>query len=346
MNYRLEKLTPHNSQIWEEFNNNSNEGTFFHSIKWMEIVGNIELMKQNCFLVFRENELIGILPFIQSRKKFFNGLDPLPHTEFNHCIISDHHDPYILPFILEKFQKKCSYIAINTLHQELLNSIRKFQKFPFLTYGNLVINLKKYPPDRIWGSFSAKKGQRKFIRRFDEHGFTIKEITSQDDLKLFYKYYAKNIEHIGGNLQLYSHFDILWNKLFPNDMRITLLSKDNLIAGGLLLLKFTPQKKVYFNYLALNRDLENTFHPTYSLFWEGINWAWNSGFEEISLGGQDLELSNPRYRLKMDFGADFIPNYSKIISLSRFFTIAYRCHSSMMNIQHFLKDRIWDTRQG
>jgi lipid II:glycine glycyltransferase (peptidoglycan interpeptide bridge formation enzyme) len=109
-------------------------------------------------------------------------------------------------------------------------------------------------------------------------------------------------------------------------MRITLLSKKSLIAGGLLMFPNKLKKTVYFSYLSLNRNLPNTYHPTYYLWWEAINWAWNNNYENISLGAQYFDENNPRYRIKNEFGAKFKPIYSKLISLKKIFTLGYKCY--------------------
>ena len=338
MNYHIERLNDDNSRKWEEFNNKSGEGSFFHTLKWKEILEQLESVNPQYFLLFNKSDLMGIVPCIEHNIPFFKGYIPIPHTDFNNCIFHEE-NPFILKFLLEKFkERKCSFGAFNTLNQDIFN-IPLFPKFSFSDFGNLVIDLNIFPPDRIWENLWPKK--RQIIRRFEKQGFTIKEITSLDELKLFYKFYAQNIEHLSGTLQPYSHFTLLWNKLFPDDMRITLMLKNESVAGGTLIFKHVPQKTVYYNYLALNRGLEGAHSQTYFLIWDIINWAWNNGFRKISLGRQPYaDVLNPRYRIKTDFGANFIPMYSKIFSLSKVFTIGYRCNRSIKNIQHYLKPRI------
>jgi lipid II:glycine glycyltransferase (peptidoglycan interpeptide bridge formation enzyme) len=117
-------------------------------------------------------------------------------------------------------------------------------------------------------------------------------------------------------------------------MRITLLSKNSTVAGGLLMFTYKPQKTVYFQYLSLNRTLPNTYHPTYYLFWEAINWAWNNNYEKISFGPQHLDENNPRYRIKNEFGGNFEPIYSKMIPLTNLFTLGYK-GKQYLNRLHF-----------
>ena len=38
MEFHIEELNKDNTQLWEKFNLESDEGTFFHTIKWKKIL--------------------------------------------------------------------------------------------------------------------------------------------------------------------------------------------------------------------------------------------------------------------------------------------------------------------
>jgi hypothetical protein len=337
--YYLEKLDPDNEDTWEEFNKNSVEGSLFHSLKWKQIVDTTTTYKTHYFLLFKNNRVTGIFPFIEENIRYFKGLVPLKGYGHHNAIISEYHDPSVIQNILTEFQKvtihqkKISFVCLSTLHQETIDIIQNFPTYPYHDDGNVILNLNEFPPDKIWDSFSRKKGQRKYIRRFDENGFRATEINSLDDLKTFYKYYKENIDFIGGNPEFFSHFTELRNTLSSSDeIRIVLLSKDSTVAGGSLILTWKPQKTVYLQYLSLNRNLENYYSPSWYLYWEAINWAYTNKYEKVSFGLQHLDENNPRYRLKKEFGGTFEPIYSKMIPLSKMFTIG-------LNVKKFIDGR-------
>jgi len=331
-NYYIDRLNDNNAAKWEEFNNNSNEGTFFHSLKWKQILENTSDFRTHYFLLFKNSSVFGIFPFVEHKIHLFKGL--FPFQEFsghNHIIIRDFNDPSAIQYTIKelpklmRIQKKISFIRFASLHKETLDNLKNYSILIHENPGNMILNLRESPPEKIWENFSAKKGQKKFIRRFDEKGYCATEINSYDDLKLFYKYYFENINFIGATPHAFSHFTDLQHNLSSDEMRITLLSKDATVAGGLLMFPYKPKKTVYFEYLSLNRNLPNTYHPTYYLWWEAINWAWNNNYEKISFGAQPSDENNPRYRIKKDFGGDFEPIYSKIIPLTRTFTTGCKC---------------------
>ena len=129
---------------------------------------------------------------------------------------------------------------------------------------------------------------------------------------------------INGDTLPLTFFQKLLETYSRDEMRVTLLSKGDIYAGGLLTFIHPASKTAYFEYLSLNRSLPNTYHPTYPLFWEGLNWAWNSGHQKISFGRQRMDPENARFRIKADFGAEYVPIHSSVILFSKTTSLLYR----------------------
>ena len=262
-NYHIEKLNDNNAAKWEEFNINSNEGTFFHSLKWKQILENTSNYKTHYFLLFKNSSVFGIFPFAEHKIHVFKGLFPFQFSGHNNSIIRDFNDPSTIEYIIKELPKlmrapkKISFIGFASLHKETIDNIKNYSVLIPDNPGNMILDLRRSPPEKIWENFTAKKGQRRFIRRFDETGFCTTEINSNDDLKLFYKYYSENINFIESIPHTFSHFTDLRDNLSSDEIRITLLSKDTTVAGGMLMFPFKPKKTVYFEYLSLNRNLPN-----------------------------------------------------------------------------------------
>jgi hypothetical protein len=329
--YHLEYLNTDNAEKWEEFNNNSPEGSFFHSLKWKQLYEKTSGFRTHYFLLFKNGRVFGIFPFLERISYSIKGLIPIPEDGFHYAILQDYSDPAAISHAIQEFQlihgkkKKFSYVYLSSLNKKIFDTVKNYPTPLSADNGNMILNLQEFPPEKIWENFSAKKGQRKFIRRFEETGYRLTEIHSHDGLKPVYKYYEENIQFIGGSLRPFSHFTDLWNTLSSDEMRTTLLSKESTIAGGLLMFIHKPQKTVYLQYLSLNRNLPTTYHPSYYLFWEAINWAWDNNYEKISFGSQHLDEKNPRYRIKNEFGGNFEPIYSKMIPLTKSFSLGYTC---------------------
>ena len=324
--YRLERLNDGNEEKWEEFNKNSPEGSFFHGLKWTQIAEQSSGVKRHYFLLYKDEDVFGIFPFIEDKIHVFRGLRTARDPKILPAILKDSGDPHAMNSVIRDLQKvtidgkKISFIRVSTLHEEMLNTITTHPRLPWKTEGGMVLNLLEFPPEKIWNTFSAKKGERKFIRRFEKDGFALTEANSPEDLALFYKYYQENISHIKGRLQPFSRFSKLWNSL-SDEIRITLLSKGSVFAGGMFQLLDSHRKTVHTMYLSLNRNLPTNYHPPYYLWWEAINWAYANRYEKVSLGGEHLDENNPRYRMMYDLGARFEPTYSAMIPLTKIFTL-------------------------
>ena len=327
--YHLERLNEDNAARWEEFNSRSAEGSIFHSLKWKRIAEKTSGISSEYYILSDGDEVVGLFPFVDHKIHLFHGLIPANNPMSLHAILKDFTDPSIMPYVIRELQnlyqdQKISFISLSSLHQEMLDAITIHPLFPYGGDGDMIIDLMRSPPEKIWNSFSSPK--RKMIRRFERHGFEITEVRCEEELRLFYNYYEANINHIGGTLQPYSTIVDLWNT-FSDDIRVTLLSKGSLVAGGLLQLRDRPRKTVHSVYLSLNRGLLDKYTPTYYLDWEAVNWAFENNYERFSFGleySSDLNENNPRYRLKRSFRAEFKPVFSALIPLTRLFSIGVR----------------------
>ncbi len=323
MGYSIQELSEENAGAWEEFNNRCSGGTFNHALKWKNVLENAFNINLKYWILWRGQKPVGIFPLRNRTIAFLKGLDTIPHSECNSILLDDDFNPEDLDDVLSLFASKYSFLFLNMDKQTLSDHIG-YDHYPFDNTGNMVLNLQQNPPDSIWDNFPAKKGQRKFIRRFDEKGFKIHEIRQQEEIGSFYQYYAENLMRINGEILPITFFQKLLETFSPHEMRVTSLSKGDIYAGGLLTFLHPVSKTAYFQYLSLNRNLPNTYHPTYYLFWEGLNWAWDNGYEKIFFGRQKLDPNNTRFRIKADFGAEHVPIHSRIVLLSKKAAVLYR----------------------
>lgn len=330
--YHLEPLSNGNSHEWDAFNNTSPEGTTFHSLAWKSIVERHSPQRARYFLLFNESEVTGILPFIEHDVPFLRGFVPPTNPQQLSAILKEYHDPLAAGSAVDGLKRTGSggrgpsYVCISSPHEETLDAIAHLPLFPWGEGGDMVLDLVERPPEAVWSSLSSKK--RKMLHRFERDGFTISEVQSIEDLHRFYRGYEENIRHIGGTLRPFSFFLDQWNTM-PGELRITLLSKGPIDAGGLLVHRDDRRKKVYTTYLALNRDLPNQYSPSYYLWWEALCWARENHFEKVSFGSQRLDEQNPRYRVKYSLGARFEPVHSRMLPLTPSFCMILKARRRM-----------------
>jgi hypothetical protein len=97
MDLHIERLNNDNIELWEDFNQTMDDGTFYHTTKWKRI---LELLgyTPHYYLVFDGDETVAICPFFEFNIKSFKGITSLPDSDYNHLIIKDN-DPSIINFI-------------------------------------------------------------------------------------------------------------------------------------------------------------------------------------------------------------------------------------------------------
>ena len=331
MNFRIEELDDTNIKLWEEFNHEMDEGTFFHTTKWKQILeslGNIPYY----FLIFDDYRPVGICPFFETRIKGFKGIATLPLSDYNHIIVRDN-DPSIINFIRKELEliakkKSWSFVIFNSLDKNFENKLNT-SFFPNYSIGTMVLDIEKLNPDKIWNEiFTKKRKQRTYINRFKTEGFQIREIKTIKDLKTFYKYYIKNIKHINGIEYPFSHFMDLYELYFPKNLHMNLLYKGDFIAGGSINFLDEPKKTIHLRYLAFNRDMPLRYRVPYIIIWDAIKKADKIGFKKVSLGSTANDKDHPGYKLKRNFGSNYENTYSILMPTSKLFKLGYKIYTS------------------
>ncbi len=326
MAYSIELLSEDTADQWEEFNNQSGGGTPFHSLRWKQVLEDVFHPKLRYYLILNEREVVGISPWAERSALNFQGLVSIPHSEMNGIVLDDTFDADHFNEILSLFAKKYSFLHFNTCNSALLDGIR-FTHVPGEDTGHMVTDLRSSPPDTIWAGLS--KNVRYAIRTFEKDGFEVSEINRPDGLDDFYRHYSGNMTHINGTILPLAFFERLL-ELFPDEVRVTVLSRDGLFAGGSLALLDPARKVFYGNYLAINRDLPNRYTPAYYIMWESINWAWKNGYEKLSSGRQKLAPDNPRFRNKAKFGAEHLSIHSRVVLLSKPMLVSYKVKEMLL----------------
>ncbi|WP_250986898.1 GNAT family N-acetyltransferase [Methanoculleus oceani] len=278
------------------------------------------------YLILNEQEVVGISPWAERSALNFLGLVSIPHSEMNGIVLDDTFNADHFNEILSLFAKKYSFLHFNTCNPALLDGIR-FTHVSGEDTGHMMTDLRSSPPDAIWAGLSKRTKQA--LRTFENDGFEVSEINHPDELDDFYRYYSGNMTHINGKILPLAFFEKLLEQ-FPDEIRVTALTRNDLFAGGSLAL-LDPARKIYYgNYLAINRDLPNRYTPSYHIMWESINWAWKNGYEKLSSGRQKLEPGNPRFRYKAKFGAEHLPIHSNLVLLSKPMLVSYKIREMLL----------------
>ncbi|MCM2465675.1 hypothetical protein DIC75_05000 [Methanoculleus sp. CWC-02] len=325
MTYSIELLSQSNAHRWEEFNCRCREGTPFHSIRWKNILEDVLKLRLRYYLILDGGKVVGICPFVKRSMKLFRGLSSIPRSEYSNILLDDTFNADHISEILSLFANKYSFLSFNTYDSALPDRIG-YVNVPNEDGCNILLDLDQTPPETIWEEILSKDERYK-VSRFEKGGFTVQEVGKGQDMEKFYQYYRENLSHIKGYILPFTFFERLLDSFSPDEVRVAIVTNNGVFAGGNLTLLDPARKTAYFQYLALNRDLPNKYSPSYYLSWEGINWAWENGYEKISFGREKLD--NPRVRSKAKFGAEPVPIHSRVVLLSKTASLLYQLRQTV-----------------
>jgi hypothetical protein len=176
---------------WEKFVANSSKGTFFHTLKWKEVLEK-SFSFESLYLVIRDSNdtLIGVCPFFITKKLWpFKVLDSLPESDLGGLLIKEEYKKEAAYLLRDYFKelssdKGITYVKMGLSDRELCECLKTKTSRVDINFGTMILDLKEKPIDFIWNEVFKQK-QRKYIKRFEHDGFKTKEVESEDDLKKF-----------------------------------------------------------------------------------------------------------------------------------------------------------------
>jgi len=302
----VEKLK--NESEWETFLQGSPEGTFYHSLKWKEVIKKSFAHSAIYLTIKDENGMIvGICPGFILNSMHTKIYYSTPYSDYGGPVIARHCIKQASLSLRGFLQSLCPNKDIAyTKFCIMDDKLGRFFKSPLgivdTSKGIIEIDLKDTPSDVIWKKTFSKSRRRK-IRLIERDGFQAQEARTKSDLRDFYDLYYKNMKYIGASPYPYKFIENMWDILYPENLRIWLLEQDRRIAGDLF---FKDGQKSYAAYVGLDRKHVRLVHEAINyLIWKEIQKAEEEGRRYVSLGGTPSDPENPYYVQKMIFGGSF-----------------------------------------
>ena len=338
MDYRAVELSESNASDWEGLNENSPQGSLFHTLKWKRLLEESfrKYATTRYFLIYQDHRPVALCPFFERRSWGFKNLASLPDSglnPWNHVVM---HEQGCAPDeCLEIFEdiaksKNMAYVAFGIL-EEQRSAIARFGVPVYSADGSMVLDLSENPPDQIWKhTFHHRHSPRQKIRHFERDGFKLDCLASRESLDLFYPYYAANLKRIGGRSYPLSYFEKLlanFSERSPDNVMLIILHKDRCVAGGLLALFWDARKTLYLRYFSLNRSLPSRYTPVYPLYWHAIKEAFRMGCRVVDFGVTPADPSDVHHKTKAEFGCHYLPKFRAVLPTSRLFKLLHRGYS-------------------
>jgi hypothetical protein len=295
---------------WEDFLQFSADGTFYHSLKWKDVVEKSFHDSPTYLTIRNSNGIVGICPgFIQASKhtKIYSSM---PYSDYGGPVIVRDSLEQASHLLREYLQRFCStlgvaYLSINFVHdnETFFGSPKGYVD---TSQGTVEIDLGATSSDFLWSSLFSSNRRRKIMRH--ERRYTIEQARTKSDLRDFYSVYCQNLKYIGGHPYPYEFLENMWTLLYPQNLRIWLVGKEEPVGGKLVL---KDSKGSYSLLLGIDRAAAGTPSIYELLVWKEIQAAEEDGCRYVSLGGTPSDPRDPYHLRKVSFGGSF--NQQKVV---------------------------------
>jgi hypothetical protein len=250
---RVEELN--NAKEWEKFVCSSDAGTFYHSLKWKEVIER-SFAHRALYLVARSTDgrLVGVLPGFITQSFCIAIYDSIPYSDYGGPIIDPLYSPHaslaMLGFLRDlSLSRALAYARLRVTSKSLVGLLRSQGVYAESTMGAMEIDLAKTPSKLIWDNVFSSSRRKKF-RQMERRGFQVREAHTKSDLRIFYNLYLKNMTYLDAHPYPFSFMEAVWDKLFPSFIRIRILENRKPLAAKLF---FRLARKSFSAYVGIDR---------------------------------------------------------------------------------------------
>ena len=310
MSITVRKYNSSDLQIWDEFVENSNNGTIFHSRKFL-CYHSKERFIDNSLIFEKKGKIISIFPGALKQKGDRTSLISHPGSSMGSCVV-----PKNLAFVdaLKLTEKLVSYaledgidriqitlppIIYNKRISQYLDFAYQKSGFIYLKREVTSILFLENNIEKILGKF--KSNHRTAVRKAEKSGIQIRQ---SEDFSAFFSILEKNLS-IRHNVKPTHTLEeiLLLKKLFPEKINLFgAFFKKEMIAG---VINFVVNSKVVLAFYISHVEKHQEIRPINLLFYKIFKWAIQNQLQIFDFGIFTIN-ENPNLglaRFKENFGA-------------------------------------------
>ena len=323
---KVRRLTSADIPAWNQFVSNCSQGTFFHRAEWREVFEGSLGHTTHYLLVEAGGEIRGVLPLVHIRSRFFsNLLSSLPFLAYGGFLAGEAAAADLLESEAQAIGEELGVDFI-----EFRNREEAQQDWP--TKPGYVTFRKEIPDTADESLKMIPRKQRAMIRKGIGHGL---ESRVEKNLDNFYPIFSESYRNLGTPVLSRKYFDAI-RQAFGPDCEVMTIFKDGSAVASVMSYYFGDEVIPYYGgSLPIARSLmANDF-----MYWELMRRASESGIRVFDYGRSregtgsyrfkkhrgftpeplhyqyklirqkampDLSPGNPKYRLAMQFGNDYL----------------------------------------
>jgi CelD/BcsL family acetyltransferase involved in cellulose biosynthesis len=319
---------------WEDFVV-KNHGTALQSWAWRDVGGSTSNKPR--YLVCRDAKgaLRAVCPFFLVKSgRYLYTLSSLPSTiEGGPLFASDVGDVSLEMESLRRsirfsIWKRIGSLQVSVYDKRVVNALLASGHPHRIEWGVFILDLRTVSLDRIWTGLFDNEDRRN-IKYFDSLGCSLRIAETDRDYDEFLALENESMQR-RGHFQLPREILARFRSSFGENFRLLeVVSPDGGLVAAVTLLSNPDKTMVHWTHVGYvqNRSSKSAY---YYAIWKLVNWASAEGFRYVDLGGTRPDPTDPVYKVKRRFGADFFPIYTFAVPVSsRLLSIAKRFHASV-----------------
>jgi len=268
---------------WDEFVENNPQGTFFHLLKWRDVIAN-NFGYEPFYLYAEEGrEIVAVLPlFLMKSLLFGRSLVSIPMGIYGGVVSrTQEADKLLLRKARELVHRhRVSYLEIrgNPHAEDGDFSLDQNDDFRFKRTDCHVTFIREIDPKEENNLARIPRKQRRMIRQAQKHGLG----SSMDDNRLreCFRIYAESLRNLGTPIYSYKYFQDLKNT-FGDQCRILVVEYHGKLIAGVLSFFYKDQVLPYYG-----GSLPNYRHlaPNDFMYWELLSFGAANGYRVFDFG--------------------------------------------------------------
>ncbi len=252
--FKIEYLKKTDYPLWDEFVESSPQGTFFNSVKWLQILSSVYNRTLRILVCKNKTEIRAGIIFFENKRFTWKLITPVFLLPFNGPLFADNQNIkyqksiadnlHLSQLIIDKLHQDYNYIVLDTHYST--NDVRSFlwQNFSTKPIYSYLCNIDK----NIESNFN--QSLRKKIRKCSEHQVQIFE---SEKTELFLSFYENSYSRhkLKPPIQLPELKLLVENILTLDNSRLYLVGLDGEPVAGRIILE---HKQIIYDLLAGSID--------------------------------------------------------------------------------------------
>jgi FemAB-related protein (PEP-CTERM system-associated) len=286
----IKTLDDANAQRWDDFVQNSTDGTFFHLSGWKKVIESAFGHKTYFLYTENDGQITGILPLVHVKSLLFgNNLVSNAFCVYGGIVANDDQS------YVELDKEACRLaeeLGVDSL--EMRNRVRKSPERPF---KELYVTFRKeLDPDVEKNMLAIPRKQRAMVRKGIDAGLVSVIDNNVDRLHLAY---SESVRNLGTPVFSKKYFQIL-KEVFGEQCEVLTIELNGQLIGSVMNFYFKDEVLPYYGG---GTELARNVKGNDFMYWEVMRRAVEKGVKIFDYGRSKIGTGS--YSFKKNWG--FVP---------------------------------------